>query len=53
MAKDCCRGMWGYVFLLVGILFLLQDLHILDLQGISWWTIGFLLVGAYKVWGCN
>lgn len=53
MAKSCGKSTWGVILLLIGLLFLLQDLHILDLQGISWWTIGFLLVGAYKLWGCQ
>jgi len=40
-----CKGC-SLVALIVGVLFLLQDLGIWDFWGINWWTVGFLLVGA-------
>jgi len=35
------------VALIVGILFLLQDLEIWNFWNISWYTVGFLIVGGY------
>ncbi|MBW2965486.1 hypothetical protein KY342_00110 [Candidatus Woesearchaeota archaeon] len=40
-----CKGC-SLVALIVGVLFLLQDLGIWYFWNISWYTIGFLLLGA-------
>jgi len=48
MMQTCkkCGMMGGMMFLVLGILFLLQDLAIWDFWGISWYTALFLLVGV-------
>ncbi|MBW2982504.1 hypothetical protein KY343_06500 [Candidatus Woesearchaeota archaeon] len=40
-----CKGC-SLVALIAGVLFLLQDLEIWNFWNISWYTVGFLLVGA-------
>jgi len=40
-----CKGC-SFVALIVGVLFLLQDLGIWNFWNISWYTVGFLLIGA-------
>ncbi|MBW2978253.1 hypothetical protein KY331_05385 [Candidatus Woesearchaeota archaeon] len=39
-----CKGL-ALIALIVGILFLLQDLGIWAFWNISWYTVGFILVG--------
>ena len=36
---------------IAGILFLLQDLAIWDFWGISWYTVGFLIIGLGSLKG--
>jgi hypothetical protein len=36
----------SFIALVVGVCFLLQDLAIWNFWGLSWYTIGFLMVGA-------
>jgi len=51
MAKkksDTCKGL-AWVALIVGILYLLQDLAVITFWNISWYTMGFILVGLYYV----
>jgi len=42
LCKTC-----SIVAVIVGILFLLQDLAIWDFWGISWYTVAFIMVGLY------
>lgn len=44
VGTSLCRGL-ALVTLIVGTLFLLQDLGIWAFWNISWYTIGFILVG--------
>lgn len=39
-----CRT-WGWVFLVIGILYLLRDFGGVRWWGISWWTVLFILTG--------
>ena len=39
------------IALLLGIIFLLQDLGKWDFWGINWWTVAFLLVGLFGIFG--
>ncbi len=39
-----CKGC-ALVALVIGVLFLLQDLAIWDFWNISWYTVGFILAG--------
>ncbi len=39
-----CKG-FALVALIIGVLFLLQDLGIWAFWNISWYTVGFILVG--------
>jgi len=41
-----CMGICGGLFVLFGLLFLLQDLNVWDFWGISWYTALFLLWGV-------
>lgn len=52
MARESAsKPVMGYLFVLIGLVFLLQDLgYIPPLSGIRWSTIAFLLVGAFIVW---
>jgi len=43
--------MCGLLFLVAGLLFLLRDLQVWAFWDISWWTVGFLLVGLGKLAG--
>ncbi len=40
-----CMKVSGALFVVVGILFLLQDLKVWSFWGISWFTVVFLLFG--------
>lgn len=51
MGMDNKCGAWGWVLLIVGLLFLLQDLGWWNFFGLKWWTVAFLLAGACKIWG--
>ena len=48
MMSGCrkCMGICGGLFLVFGLLFLLQDLGVWDFWGISWYTVLFVLMGA-------
>ena len=48
MMQGCekCFKVGGALFLILGILFLLQDLAIWDFFGISWYTALFVLMGV-------
>ena len=41
-----CLMIGGAAFLVLGVLFLLQDLKIWDFWGINWYTALFVVVGA-------
>jgi flagellar motor component MotA len=47
--RGCCFGqyapVWGIIVLIIGILFLMQDLGTWNFLGINWWTIVFILAG--------
>jgi len=40
-----CHKATGWLFLIVGILFLLKDLNIWNFFGIEWWTAFFIIAG--------
>jgi hypothetical protein len=46
---DKCKKMGGIVLLVLGLLFLLQDLGVWGFWDISWYTALFILVGAAKL----
>ena len=50
---DKCMKMGGLIFLILGILFLLQDLAIWDFWNISWYTALFLLAGVMVFATCS
>ena len=45
---DCspCAKKFGWVVLIIGVLYLLQDLGYLSLWGITPWAVAFVLVGT-------
>ena len=45
MLCDKCCKMCGVVVLVLGVLFLLQDLAVWNFWNISWYTAAFILVG--------
>jgi len=54
MMKACekCMKMGGVVFLVLGILFLLQNLGVWNFWNIQWYTVLFLLFGLMHLGGC-
>ncbi len=44
-----CSGVCGAIFLVIGILFLLQDLSIWNFWGINWYTALFIVLGIGKI----
>jgi len=47
-AKHCCHcanSTWAIVILIIGILYLLQDLGTITFWTFSWWTVVFILCG--------
>jgi len=46
--KKCCQ-VCGILLLILGILFLLQDLEIWNFWNINWYTALFILVGVGKL----
>ena len=48
MMQGCnkCMNFCGWLFLIFGVIFLLQDLGVWMFWGIRWWTVLFLLVGV-------
>ncbi len=36
---------FGWLVLVVGVLYLLQDLKLISFWNINWWTVAFLVVG--------
>ncbi len=44
-STDVCKGC-AIVAVIAGVLFLLQDLAIWDFWGLSWYTVGFLILGV-------
>ena len=44
-----CMGVSGVLFLIFGILFLLQDLNVWNFWNISWFTVLFILMGVIKL----
>ncbi|MBT3262210.1 hypothetical protein HN592_05940 [Candidatus Woesearchaeota archaeon] len=46
MAKEKpeCKG-FGFILILAGILFLLQDLNVWNFWGLSWYTVTLIVVG--------
>ena len=44
-----CKKMSGWTWLVVGLLFLLQDRGVWGFFGLKWWTVLFLLVGLGAV----
>ena len=46
MGCDKCVKIGGVLFVVLGLLFLLQDLGIWDFWNISWYTALFVLVGV-------
>ena len=50
---DKCMKIGGLIFLVLGILFLLQDLAIWDFWNISWYSALFLLAGIMGLVTCS
>ena len=48
--SSVCKGC-AVVAIVVGVLFLLQDLAIWDFWGLSWYTVGFLIIGLGSLIG--
>ncbi|MFH1506179.1 MAG: DUF5668 domain-containing protein [archaeon] len=36
---------WGIIVLIIGILFLMQDMGTWNFWGLNWWTIVFIICG--------
>ena len=41
-----CQGICGFVFLVLGVLFLLRDLNIWSFWNVQWWTALFIWLGV-------
>ena len=48
-----CVKMGGWTFLVLGVLFLLQDLNIWDFWGINWYTALFAVAGMAHLGSAN
>ncbi|MBD3354687.1 hypothetical protein GF361_01730 [Candidatus Woesearchaeota archaeon] len=46
--KKQCKGL-AWIALIVGVLYLLQDLAVISFWNISWYTVGFILAGLYFI----
>mgnify|MGYP001566600485 FL=1 len=46
-----CDKTWGWVFLIVGILYLLQDLAVISFWNFNWWTALFVICGLMSTFG--
>lgn len=55
MMNGCkkCMGLGAGLFVVFGVLFLLQDLNIWDFWGIQWYTVLFILLGILKMGMCG
>ncbi len=40
---------FGWVLLILGALYLLQDLSVIDFWTLNWYTAGFIVAGVYKI----
>ena len=51
---DCQHHRWfGWIALIVGVLYLLQDLNVIVLLGwLNWWTAAFVLIGLGCLCSC-
>lgn len=47
----CCDKSWGWVILIVGILYLLQDMGTISFWNFNWWTVVFVIWGLMAVFG--
>ena len=41
-----CSAMCGWIFLILGVLFLLRDIAVWDFWNIQWWTAIFVVIGV-------
>ena len=39
----------GLILLVVGALYLLQDLEVISFWTLNWYTVAFIIVGIYKL----
>ena len=50
MDKKACMGhyapVWGVIVLIIGLLFLMQDLGTWNFWGLQWYTVLFILAGV-------
>jgi hypothetical protein len=46
--QKCCK-VTAWMFLIVGVLFLLTDIGMWNFWGLNWWTVLFLLMGITGV----
>jgi len=55
MMNGCkkCMKLGAGLFLVFGVLFLLQDLNVWDFWGIQWYTVLFILLGFLKMGMCG
>ena len=44
-----CTSMGGWIFLILGVLFLLKDIGNWGFFGINWWTALFIVMGIGKI----
>ena len=49
--KEYCSGGYAWVVLIIGLLYLLSDLQMIQWWNISWWTVMFVLWGLMGVMG--
>ncbi|GEM_PF-1303283 len=49
MMCNKCMGITGWLFLVFGVLFLLQDVKVWNFWGLNWFTIAFLLYGLTHI----
>lgn len=46
------HNIFGWVVLIIGVLFLLRDLNVWNFFNIQWWTVLFILIGIGAMCKC-
>ena len=52
MCKCPHHKTFGWVALIAGVLYLLQDLGWINWWGLNWWTVAFVLIGLGAFCSC-